>query len=215
MGPTDAAARALSQGSAIALGRRYPDAKAIEQMAVPQVPWGDLVAVDAALDTGKLDLAQKITARWGTRESVPTYALRLARLLRYQGKTDDAVKASADAMVPGGVTPRALVERFDTLLAAKDVQGARDLLAQYPIVLGPMTEFLKVSLDAFDNKAPRAKVAIARLEPPPEGSPVLFDLIAGRAFAAAGDSRAKALVMRLLHSAPRNPDVLELYTLVH
>jgi tetratricopeptide (TPR) repeat protein len=215
MGATDITARALSQGPAMALGRRYPDAKAIEQMAVPQVPWGDLVAVDAALDTGKMDLAQKIAARWGTRSSVPTYALRLARLLRYQGKTDDGVKASADAMVPGGVTPRVLVERFDTLLAAKDFQGARDLLAQYPIVLGPMTELLKVSLDAADNKLARAKAAVARLEPPPEGSPVLYDLIAARAFAAAGDLRAKAIVMRLLRSAPHNPDVVELHTLVH
>ncbi len=209
MGATEAAARALSQGPNIALGRKYPDAKSIEQIAVPQVPWGDLVAVDAALDTGKMDLAEKIAARWGTRASVPTYALRMARLLRYQGKLDDAVKASADAMVPGGVTPRALVERFDTLLAAKDIQGARDLLAQYPIVLGPMTELLKVSLDAADNKAARAKVAVARLEPPPEGSPVLFELIAARAFVAAGDARAKPLVIRLLHAAPRNPDVLE------
>ena len=209
MGPTNAVSRALSQGPAILLGRRYPDPKTIEQMAIPSVPWGDLVAVDAALDTGKLDLAQKIAARWGARASVPTYALRLARLLRYQGKPDDAAKASSDAMVPGGVTPRVLVERFDSLLAAKDVQGARDLLSQYPIVLGPMTDLLKVSLDAADNKLARAKVAVARLDPPPEGSPVLFDLIAARAFVAAGDARGKPLVMRLLREAPRNPDVVE------
>ncbi len=209
MGSADGSSRALAAGLGIAVGRRYPDPKAIEQMAVPSVPWGDLVAVDAALDTGKMELAQKIVSRWGARSSVPTYALRVARLLRYQGKNDDAVKASADAMVAGGVTPRVLVERFDTLLANKDVQGARDLLSQYPIVLGPMTEFLKASLDAADNKAARAKVAVARLEPLPDGSPVLFDLIAARAFVATGDARAKPLVLRLLREGPKNPDVLE------
>jgi tetratricopeptide (TPR) repeat protein len=209
MGASDGASRALAAGLGIALGRRYPDPKAIEAMAVPSVPWGELIAVDAALDTGRMDLAVKIASRWTSRASVPTYALRMARLLRYQGKNEDAVKASDDAMVAGGVTPRVLVERFDTLVANKDIQGARDLLAQYPIVLGPMTEFLKVSLDAADNKAARAKVAVARVEPPPEGSPVLFDLIAARAFVAAGDSRAKPLVMRLLREGPRNPDILE------
>jgi tetratricopeptide (TPR) repeat protein len=209
MGATDGAGRALAAGLGIALGRRYPDPKAIEQMAVPSVPWGDLIAVDAALDTGKMDLANKIASTWTNRTTVPTYALRLSRMLRYQNKPEEAVKASSDAMVAGGVTPRVLVERFDTLLATKEIQGARDLLAQYPIVLGPMTELLKVSLDAADNKLARAKVAVARIEPPPEGSPVLFDLIAARAFVAAGDSRGKTLVMRLLHAAPKNADVLE------
>jgi hypothetical protein len=156
-----------------------------------------------------MDLANKIASTWTNRTTVPTYALRLSRMLRYQNKPEEAVKASSDAMVAGGVTPRVLVERFDTLLATKEIQGARDLLAQYPIVLGPMTELLKVSLDAADNKLARAKVAVARIEPPPEGSPVLFDLIAARAFVAAGDSRGKTLVMRLLHAAPKNADVLE------
>ena len=72
-----------------------------------------------------------------------------------------------------------------------------------------MTEFLKASLDAADNKAARAKVAVARLEPLPDGSPVLFDLIAARAFVATGDARAKPLVLRLLREGPKNPDVLE------
>ena len=207
-GDTAGSGRALAAGVGIALGRKYPDAKTIEQMAVPAVPWGDFVAVDAALDTGKMDLAKLIAGRWGARGSVPTYALRLSRLYRCQGNAEEAEKASEDAMVAGGVTPRVLVERFDALLGVKNVQGARDLLAQYPIVLGPMTEFLKVSLDVADNKAARAKSSVARLDPPPEGSPLLFDLIAARAFVAAGDSRAKPLVMRLLRT-PKNPDVLE------
>jgi len=215
MGAPDGAGRALSAGLGIALGRRYPDAKSLEAMATPSVPWGDLIAVDAALDTGRLDLAQKITARWATRATVPTYALRLSRLLRYQGKAEEAAKASFDAMVAGGVTPRVLIERFEALLGSKDVQGARDLLAQYPIVLGPMTELLKVTLDSADNKAARAKVALARIEPPPEGSPVLFDFIAAQAFVAAGDARGKPLLARLVHENPKNPDVVQVIVASH
>ncbi|HVU05998.1 MAG TPA: hypothetical protein VHE30_29815, partial [Polyangiaceae bacterium] len=187
-------AQALSVAMGVAMGKAYPTPAAITQMAVPGVPWGDLVGVDAALDTGNLDLAAKITGKWGTRSSTPTYALRLARLLRYQGKSEDAAKASEDAMVAGGITPRVLVERFDCLVAAKDVQGARALLGQYPAVLGPMTDYLKVSLDVADGKAARAKATAARLEPPPDGSPLLYTLIAARAFIESGDRRGKPLL---------------------
>src|SRR5260221_1560716 len=192
------------------MGGKYADAKALEQMAQPAVAWGDLVSVDAALDTGKMELAQKIAGLWGGRVATPTYALRLARLRRYEGKPDEAAKASADAMVAGGVTPRVLVERFETLLSSKDVQGARDVLGQYPAVLGPLTEFLKASADAADGKVPRAKVAVARLEPPPEDAPLLYDLIAAKAFVAAADPRAKPLVLKLARIVPKHPEVLEL-----
>jgi tetratricopeptide (TPR) repeat protein len=138
MGETSGPARALSAGAGIVMGRKYPDKKTLEELATPSVPWGDLVAVDAALDTGNLDLAAKIVGGWGDRATTPTYALRRARLLRYQGKADEAAKASEDAVVAGGVTPRVLVERFESLIAAKEVAAARDFLGQYPAVLGPM-----------------------------------------------------------------------------
>jgi tetratricopeptide (TPR) repeat protein len=210
MGPPEGAAKALAKGMGIVMGKAYPAPAALERMATPAVPWGDLVAVDAALDTGNLLLAQKVAGRWGERAATPTYALRLARLLRYQGKADEAAKASADAVVAGGVTPRVLVERFDTLVASKDISGARDLLAQYPAVLGPMTDFLKVSADVADGKAVRAKALAARLEPPPADSPLLYEIIAARALVGVGDRRGKPLVQALLRAVPKHPDVLEM-----
>ncbi|HEX7668151.1 MAG TPA: hypothetical protein VF395_01140, partial [Polyangiaceae bacterium] len=210
MGPPEGAAKALAKGLGILMGKAFPPPAMLEQMATPSVPWGDLVAVDAALDTGNLPLAQKIAAHWGERAETPSYALRLARLLRYQGKTEDAAKASSDAVVAGGVTPRVLVERFDTLVASKDISSARDLLGQYPAVLGPLTDFLKVSLDVADGKAARAKALSARLELPPADSPLLYELIAARALTAVGDRRSKPLVLMLLHAVPKHPDVVEL-----
>ncbi len=208
MGSTDGAASALAVGSGIVLGRKYPTPAALGALAVPGVPWGDFVAVDAALDTGNMELAQKIAARWGDRASTPTYALRRSRLLRYEGKNADAALASADAVVPGEVTPRVLVERLYALLAARDVAGARAFLSQYPAVLGPMTDFLKVSTDVADDNSSRAKALAARLEPPPPDSPLLYDLIAARAFTEVSDRRAKSLVRALLRAAPKHPDVL-------
>jgi tetratricopeptide (TPR) repeat protein len=208
LGSKEGAAKALASGIGIMMARRYPAPAELEKMAVPSVPWGDLIAVDAALDLGDVKTAEKIVARWGERASTATYALRRARLLRYQGKTDDAVAASDDALVPGSVTARVLIERFRCLLAAKKISGVRELLGQYPAVLGPMTDFLKVTADVADDKVPRAKATAARLEPPPEGSPLLIDIIATEALVGVGDRRGKPMATALIRRAPRNPDVL-------
>jgi tetratricopeptide (TPR) repeat protein len=211
LGSPDGLGRALGKGLGIVMGKAYPSPPALEQMATPSVPWGDLIAVDGALDTGNLALAQKIAGKWGDRATTPTYALRLARLLRYQGKIGDAAKASDDAVVAGGVTPRVLVERFDTLVASKDLTAARALVGQYPAVLGPLTDFLKISLDVADGKAARAKALATRLEPPPPfDSPLLYTLIAAKALVDVGDRRGKPLVQVLAHAVPRHPDVVEL-----
>jgi len=210
MGPADGPARGLAAGAAIVMGKRYPSPSALTQMADPSVPWGDLIAVDASLDTGNLDLARKIANRWGERGRAPAYALRLSRLLRYEEKPEEAAKVSADAVVAGGVTPPVLVERFRALIASKDVPAARDLLGQYPAVLGPMTDFLKVSADAADGKAPRGKALAARLEPPPGDSPLLYGIVAASALVEVGDRRGKPLVEELLRATPRHPDLVPL-----
>jgi tetratricopeptide (TPR) repeat protein len=208
MGSKEGPGKALAAGMGIMTARKYPMPAELEKMAVPSVPWGDLIAVDAALDQGDVKFADKIVARWGERGSTATYALRRARLLRYQGKADDSVAASDDALVPGSVTARVLVERFHCLLAAKKITGVRELIGQYPAVLGPLTEFLKVTTDVADDKVARAKAAAARLDPPPEGSPLLIDLIATEALVGVGDRRGKPMATALIRRAPRNPDVL-------
>jgi tetratricopeptide (TPR) repeat protein len=210
IGSPDGPARALSAGLGLMLGKKVPAAAAIEQMATPSVPWGDLVAVDAALDAGNLPLAGKITAGWGERASTPAYALRLARLSRYSGKLADALEQSETALVAGGVTSRVLIERFQSLLAKTDIASLRALVGQYPAVLGPMTEYLKVTIDVADGKAPRAKAAAARLEPPPGETPVLFDLIAAQALIAVDDRRGKVILEGLFRKVPKHPDVVEL-----
>jgi hypothetical protein len=208
MGSKEGPAKALAAAMGVMTARKYPAPAELEKMAVPSVPWGDLVAVDASLDVGDVKTAEKIVGRWGERASTATYALRRARLLRYQGKADDAEAASEDALVSGSVTARVLVERFHCLLAAKKISGVRELLGQYPAVLGPLTDFLKVTTDVADDKAARAKATAARLEPPPEGSPLLIDLIATEALVGVGDRRGKPMATALIRRAPRHPDVL-------
>lgn len=208
IGAPDGPAKALAAGLGITLGKKYPPPALLEQMATPSVPWGDPIAVDAALDQGNVDLARKIVARWGERGSTPAYALRRARLLRYDGKAEEAVKASEEAMVTGGVTPRVLVERVLSLLAGKDTQEARAVVSQYPVVLGPMTKLLSILVNVESGKAALAKSDAANVEPPPDGSPVLYDLVAARALLGIDDRRGKVLIAGLARRVPKHPDVV-------
>lgn len=81
--------------------------------------WADIVAMDAALDAGELDLAQTIATGWGaSADKHPVRAARIARLLRYQGKNGLA-QAAASSAVP--VT----AARVEGALAAAEMASAR------------------------------------------------------------------------------------------
>lgn len=182
-------------------------ASELEQIAAPDVVWGEVVAVDAALDVGDLDRADKIVATWGKRADRAVFALRVARLRRYQGKTDDALKASAVA-VSAAVTQAALVERVYCFIAADRPKDAADVLAKYPTVLGPMSAWLGALIDAAQNRVADANVKTAQLELVPDAAPLLLRVLSLRALAAAGDRRAKAQVRLMAKALPRHPDVL-------
>jgi hypothetical protein len=204
-----AASRALSRGLDLVMGKKYPDAEALEAMAVPGVPWGSIVAVDAALDQGDLELAKRVVDGWKGQEEIPVYAVRVARLARYANEPAAAVDAVDNAIVPGGVTPRALVEAVYALVAAERSQTARELVAKYPAVLGPLTDWLKVVIDVAEGNEARAKTLAARLEPLPYESPLLLHVMMARALAAVGDTRAKAVIATALARSRKHPDLLE------
>lgn len=185
---------------------RYPDAASMEAMGRPQVPWGELVAVDAALDTGNLKLAEQLVKRWEEGAARPVYSLRVARLRRYQGKAEDAVTASTHALDQGTTTARVLIERVYDLLANEQVAGARQLLARYPTLLGPMTGWLSALVDAAADRKADAAVKVAQLDLPPDAAPVLLKTLVARALSAAGDKRARPYLGTLARRLGRHPD---------
>ncbi len=200
---------ALVAARKVLSGEAYPDADGLTKMATPTVPWGQIVALDAALDTGQLDLAGKLVSGWSDEtKKRPVFALRLARLLRYQGKAEDAVKASSNALEQGNVTARDLIERVYDLLDGHYTAGARTLIAKYPSVLGPMTGYLQVLADAKQHKK-LAKVKAAQLDLPSDAAPLLLRTLAARAMAAVGDKRAKKYVKLLLKQYKTNPELLQ------
>src|SRR5690606_26898065 len=118
---------ALGIAPGVMSGGSLPAADKLEAIANPQVPWGELVAVDAAIESGNLELAEKLIGEWGDAAlGRPVYALRVSRLRRHQGKLDDALKASEIALTRGTTTLPVVIERVYALLAKEDHGAARD-----------------------------------------------------------------------------------------
>jgi hypothetical protein len=197
---------ALAAGPGVLLATRYPDPAKIASMASPSVPWGDMIAADAALDTGNLALAEKVlTAR--TASVAPAQMLRIARLRRYQKRIDDALTASQAALSEGATTPL-IVERALELVEKEKAAEARELVARYPALLGPVAQWLGVVIDVAQNQPKLATARLAQLEPPPEESPAFLRLLAGRGLAMSGDKRGRAYVVTLVRRLGKNPEAL-------
>lgn len=175
-------------------------------MADDDVPWADLVAMDAALDTGDLDTAGKIAAQWAG-DARPLRALRLARLARYQGKVEDADKYSRIAL-EGSVTLRTLTERVFSLVAANKAHDAVVLFKSYPNVGGPLAKWLRAYAVASNGKVEEARASIAQEDPPPPLSPMPSRIIAAAAYGATKDARHGSDYVKAIGQAGfANPDV--------
>jgi tetratricopeptide (TPR) repeat protein len=198
--------RALAVAPNVLMGVKYPSAEQLQELATPAVAWGDVVAVDAALDTGNLSLASTLLGRRSLDNAAPSYRARLARLRRYEGKLDEALAASQSAL---SATPTAslLIERVYELLDHDQLKPARELVAKHPALLGPMSGWLGVLVDVASNQAALAAVRLTKLEPPPPESPVVLRVLAARALAAAHDKRAKPYLVAEARKLKKHPDI--------
>ncbi len=200
---------ALAAGSGVLLGTKYPPAADVPSLRDPSVPWGEIVVVDAALDQGDLATAESVLASRTGDALRPVHLMRLARLRRYQNKASEAVTASARAF-EGNVTAPLLIERAYDLVAADDLSGARTLIAKYPVVLGPLSGWLAAFVDAHakdKNEQAQAVARVAKLDLPPDASPLAIRVLALRALVVTGDKRAKPYLGVLARRSGKNPDV--------
>jgi tetratricopeptide (TPR) repeat protein len=197
--------QALMAGDAKALGSD----KALD-MADDDTPWADLVAMDAALDVGDLDLAHKVAAKWqGEANQVRAMrAVRLAKLARWDGKNDDADRLSRVALESGTVTVRALAERVFVLAAMGKAGDAVALFKAYPNVGGPLAKWLKAYAVASHGKLEEARAIISSEDPPPALAPLPARVFAAAAYGAVKDSRhGNEYVKALVTAGFTNPDV--------
>jgi hypothetical protein len=200
----------LAAGTGVLLGTKYPTPTERDVMRDPSIPWGELIAIDAALDQGDLPAAQAILATRTGDQLRPVHLLRLARLRRYQNMATEAVEASALAL-EGNVTAPILIERTFDLVAAEDLTNARTLIAKYPALLGPLSGWLSTFVDGNGKeKADKAQAAsrAAKLDLPPDGSALALRVLVLRALVAAGDKRAKDYLRGLAFRASKHPDVV-------
>jgi tetratricopeptide (TPR) repeat protein len=198
----------LAAAPGVALGSTLPPPADLEAMASPSIPWGEPVAMDAALDEGDLELAEKFVKAWGDGAKRPVYALRIARLYRYQEKYDEALTESARAL-EGTVTVTVVVERVFCLMAKNQTADARDLVAKYQAMLGPMSQWLRMYIDAKSGKAADARAKASQLEPPPDQTPLVLRLVAARALAVTKDKRAKNYVAAMQKRLKKQPDLIK------
>lgn len=197
----------LAAGLGVLRGTAYPTAEQVSAMSHAHVPWGELVAIDATLDQGDLEQADKLMKSWGDGVKRPVYALRAARVLRYQGKGEDALNASALALREGSTTVPAIIEHTYALVEQKNYKEARELIAKYPTLLGPLANWLRVLVDGESGRAAEAKVKAGQLELFPDGAPLSLRVLTARALAVAKDKRAKAYVAALSKALPKHGDV--------
>ncbi|HTM43475.1 MAG TPA: hypothetical protein VL137_00895 [Polyangiaceae bacterium] len=199
---------ALAGGVTIILGKKYPSAETLQKWASPSMIYGDVIALDALLDKGDLNAAQKVMVALGDRANTPAMAVRHARLLRYQGKVKDAVNSADSALRDGAPTQRALIESVYALIEASNTGSAKDLITRYPAVLGTSASWLAALVDSKGSNAHRAKTSVAALEPFPSDAPLILRVLAARTLASVADRRAKGGVAPLMRAFGKNPDVV-------
>lgn len=197
--------QALLAGDAKALG-----SDKVLDMADDDTPWADLVAMDAALDVGDLDLAHKVAAKWqGEPHQVRAMrAVRLAKLARWDGKTDEADRLSRAALESGTVTVRALAERVFVLAAMGKAGDAVALFKAYPNVGGPLAKWLRAYAVASNGKLEEARAIISAEDPPPALAPLPARTFAAAAYGAVKDARhGNEYVKALVTAGFANPDI--------
>src|SRR5690606_37447275 len=112
--PTDAAGAgllgALALSDKVIAGALRTKDPGPEQLAAEQRLWGAVVAMDVALDTGRLDLAERLGRERGLDPKIPAHAARLMRLERYRERGAAALELAPALLEAQTPTPRAVAE---------------------------------------------------------------------------------------------------------
>jgi tetratricopeptide (TPR) repeat protein len=197
----------LAKAGDILRGNGALEANKIRSLAGLEVAWGDIIAIDAALDAGNMPVAKEIIDRFGDAKDRPPRALRVARYLRYTDHAADAEAPSKQALnLP---TARTIVERVLILLATKREDEAHALVAKNAPLLGPMASWVLAYIDAGGKNVADVRAKAALLDPPGPNAPLLWRLVTALAMGDLGDRKRGVDVLRpLAKTLPRNPDVL-------
>ena len=163
----------------------------------------DILVIDVALDAGDLEHARELMAGWTDASTHALRALRWARLLRYEGKLDEA-RAALEAAAP---TRPALIERL--LLEAETDEERAHALAVLDDRLQPERLFFESYLRARQGNFIGARAILGGVELPAPDAPLSLRLAAALALGELHDTaRGLPMVQALIALWPRNPDAI-------
>jgi hypothetical protein len=187
-------------------GRRGADLS-VAALAPTQVFWGELMAVDEALDAGQIEWARARVSGWGAAEGRSPWVVRAARLERLSGQPEHALELTEAALSRAAPTPRLVIEHVLALVESGRPSLAAPLVARHASLLGLSAPYLEtiVALAVEDRLETKRKLTAVALPSP--RSPLLTRVLAARALKSAGDRRLTAFVEAELR---RNPTLTEL-----
>jgi len=197
---------AFATGAELMLGRGYPTREQLLDLEGSSLPFAQLIALDAALDADHLDLAEKWLNVLLPLGLSPVVKVRRARLLRYQGKGEAAVRELQAAVAGGGSGPRLFLEYVYALAQTRNFEAAAALLRERKVDLLPVHSWLQSFIDAKQEFRMRARKELVKLRPFGPGSPVMFQALSARTLLAAQDPRAKLFAKEFAERAGRYPE---------
>jgi hypothetical protein len=163
--------------------------------------WGALIAIDAALDAGDLALARELASPWADHPS-PLQAIRLGRLLRYEGRSDDAHVVIASA----AATEHGLVEK---MMLSQDRKERQRILDEAPPSTLPIRKWLHVLHRAMDKSFPQSLRAAAALETPGTDDSLPTRVLSAYALMLNSDkTRARDVLRPVLSAVPKHQDAI-------
>jgi tetratricopeptide (TPR) repeat protein len=173
----------------------------IEALSVARDPWGVIIAIDAALDRGEIKLARGLLEREAALAATPLGAERMGRLLRYEGRIDDARKVLSGAPL----TRPALLQRAyaDAEVSAEREKSAASVGERYE----PERRWVEAYLVGRGSPL-KASPLLAKQKVPAGDAPLSLRIAAGLALGASRDQRGEELVRGMVAEFRQNPDVI-------
>ncbi len=200
--------RALRDSEKVILGQSRFKADPSERAADELQIWGAIIFIDLALDNGQLDAAERAIEASGWDGKLASHAPRMMRLRRYRGELDGALELAAPLLEAKQPTPRAVAEAVLAFVDGGRLAAAQSTLIDSGDAAGPLAPWLAALVEAGRGRQPSAAKELGRLDLPGKAEPLLTQVIALRALAAAKDRRAKAYHATLARRFPAQPDVL-------
>lgn len=202
-----ASLEALRAGPAVIRGDRGLGPDSIQRLSAEPHVWGSLVAVDLALDRGAVAFVEELakTQKWDAAR--PAHAARMLRLSRYRGQLDGALDLVRPVLAEEQIAPRAIAEVLSTLIEAGRLAAAASAHSQHTDAMGQLGPWFEAWIDAASGQRKRSLQLMAELSPPAADQPLLFQVVALRALAAAKDQRAAKYHAQLTRRAPQHPEL--------